>query len=100
MQRSFAGNQIPECCTGLMLESPNEDGSHVLLLDRTFNDTESLGHSIGLIKLKLLLLCIQRVSAVVQGVPDDPGHLGDAGLGLLSQGGHDGAALSLLSIML
>ena len=67
----------------------------MLLLDRTFYDTERLGHCIALIELELFLLRIQRVPAVVQGVPDDPGHLGDAGLGLLSQGGHGGGQLDL-----
>ena len=78
----------------------------MLLLHRALLDTQGLGHRLQLVKLKLLplgleagpmrglsLLTNQRTAllpgpALTEGVPDDPGDLGDAGLGLLPQCRH------------
>ena len=78
---------------------------HMFFFDRALLDAESLGHCIGLLQLKLLLLGVwksaifyailkslsltQRIALTPwQGghwVPDDPG---DGGLGLVPEGGH------------
>ena len=60
----------------------------MFLLHRTLDSTESLGDRIGLVVLKLLPLGFQSVPAVTEGVPDHPGDLGKAGLGLLPQCRH------------
>ena len=62
----------------------------MFLFHRALNGTESLGDGIGLIVFKLLPLSLQSVPPVAEGVPDDPRHLGQAGLGLLPQCSHVG----------
>ena len=88
VERSFAGDKTPEGVAGLLLECTDEDCSHVFLFHWTLNSGESLGYGIGLFVLKLFPLSLQRVPAMVERVPDDPGHLGQAGLGLVPQCGH------------
>ena len=56
VKRNFARHKVPECQAGLLLECPDEDGPHVLLLDWALLDTQGLGHSLQLVKLKLLPL--------------------------------------------
>ena len=56
VKRNFARHKVPECQTGLLLKCPDEDGPHVLLLDWTLLDTQSLGHGLQLVKLELLPL--------------------------------------------
>ena len=89
VQWSFAADEAPECVAGLVLECSYEDRPHMFLLHRTLDTTESLGDGVGLVVLELLPLGLQSVAAVAERVPDDPGHLGQAGLGLLPQCGHD-----------
>ena len=60
----------------------------MLLLHWTLDDTQGLGHCILLIELKLFPLGLQSVAPLVEGVPNDPRHLRETGLGLLSKSRH------------